>query len=169
MNKLKKTFLYYDGIAQGYKDLYHEEQIKKIILVEKYFLNNGLMLDLGSGDGVLNQFISENVDLISFDLSFNLLNLNNNKYKIQGIIEKLPFKDNVFDCVCAFTSIQDIENPCIAIINVQRILKKRGIFILSFLKISSSYLDVLREINKYFDILIKLEEEKDYIFVLKRK
>ena len=40
---------------------------------------SGKVLDLGAGDGVLNQFFSENVELYSFDLSEELLTLNPNK------------------------------------------------------------------------------------------
>jgi len=169
-NQVKKTQIYYDGISKGYKELYHEEQIQKINLVKNYFRKFGKVLDLGCGDGVLNQFISNDINLISFDLSFNLLKLNSNKNKIQGNITNLPFKKESFDLVFAFTVIQDlpIEKIEKSILEIKKILKKEGIFIISFLKISLKLDLIINSLKNNFEVIELKEEEKDFIYILKK-
>jgi ubiquinone/menaquinone biosynthesis C-methylase UbiE len=167
MKKESATLNYYDGIAKGYSNLYHEEQIKKISLIKKYFPTKGLILDLGSGDGVLNQFLDKEIKLISLDLSFELLKLNKNKNKIQASILNLPFKNNSFEFISSFTVFQDMPNLKKAITETKRVLKKEGVFILSFLHMAKDVTILLEEIKNNFEIIEKFKEEKDYIFVLK--
>jgi len=166
--KVNLTRLYYDGISSGYSQLYHDEQIKKINLVKKYFPNSGLVLDLGCADGVLNPFLSKNIKLISFDLSFNLLILNSNKLRVLGSAQDLPFKTNIFDLVFAFTVIQDVPNPDLVLKNIFNSLKFEGVLILSFLKISKKSELIISKINELFKIIDLIEEEKDNIYILKK-
>lgn len=168
MKKESYTLNYYDGIAKGYKNLYHEEQIQKIKNIINFLPKNGTILDLGSGDGVLNQFIDKKVKIISFDLSFELLKLNKNKNKIQGSIQNLPFKDKSFEYISSFTALQDIPNPKEAIEETKRILKEDGAFILSFLHIAKDINILLEEIKKNFKIIKEIKEEKDWIFILEK-
>lgn len=167
MKKDIKTLNYYDAISQGYKNLYHEEQTKKIILINEYFPKRGILLDLGSGDGVLNKHIIKNVKLISFDLSYELLKLNDNGIKIQGSIHSLPFKDNSIDFISSFTVFQDLSDVKLGLLEAKRVLKKDGIFILSFLIVAKDLNILLDEIKFNFEIVKTIKEEKDYIFVLK--
>ena len=171
MKKEIDTLNYYDGISSGYGALYHEEQIKKINLVKGYIPIEGILLDLGSADGVLNKHVNnfKNVKLISFDLSFELLKLNNNKNKIQGSILNLPFKDNSIDNILSFTVFQDLPNVKKGIQEVKRILKQDGIFILSFLYLAKDVTILLEEIRNNFKIIKEIKEEKDYMFVLRKK
>jgi len=170
-DQIKKTQNYYDGISSGYKNLYHDEQILKINLVKEYFPKSGLVLDLGCADGVLNNFIDETTNLISFDLSFELLKLNSNSNKICGSVTNLPFKNNKFDLIFAFTIIQDLPKEEIrnAILNIKKVLKKEGVLIISFLKISQKVMLIEKELKENFKIICKKEEEKDFIFVLKKE
>ncbi len=163
------TLNYYDGIAKGYGNLYHEEQKKKISLIKGFLPARGNLLDLGSGDGILNEFLGENVDVVSFDLSFNLLRENSNKNKVCGSILNLPFKDESFDFVCSFTVFQDLPDIEKAVLNVKRVLKYDGKFVISFLKVSSSSGLMASLVEREFEILEKFEEKKDFIFVLKKK
>jgi len=164
-----KTLNYYDGISKGYKNLYHQEQTSKINKIKEFLPKEGILLDLGAGDGVLNQFIKPNKDitLISFDLSFELLRLNNNTIKIQGSILNLPFKNNSIDTVYSFTVFQDLPNVKKGILETKRILKQDGIFILSFLHLAKDIKLLLEEIKNNFEIIKEIKEEKDYIFILK--
>lgn len=168
-----KTMNYYDGICEGYEELYHEEQKQKIFYIIDY-LNNafGNVLDLGSGDGVLNEYLkNKSLDndffLISCDLSFNFLLKNNNKNKVQCDIQNLPFKSNLMDYVISFTVIQDVLNPEKVIFEVKRVLKKNGFFILSFLKMSSKRDLIIKCMVNNFEIVEELEDEKDLILVCK--
>jgi len=173
MKKESKTLNYYDGIAKGYKSLYHQEQIKKISLIKNHLPKRGILLDLGGGDGVLNQFFesdsSNEIDLISFDLSFELLKLNNNLKKIQGSILNLPFKNHSIDNIYSFTVFQDLPNVEKGLDEVKRVLKQNGIFILSFLHVARDVDILLNKIKSDFEIIKEIKEEKDYIFVLELK
>ncbi len=164
-----KAMNYYDGIAKGYAELYHVEQIIKISKILNYLPENGKLLDLGSGDGVLNNFISKEVKLISLDLSFKLLKLNSNKNsRIVGSISNLPFLSNSFNFVVSFTVFQDLIEPLICIDEVIRILKKNGIFILSFLQCSKNSQAIIKYLEENFVIIEKIEEKKDFIYILKK-
>lgn len=167
MKKEINTLNYYDGISKGYSNLYHEEQIQKISLIKSYLENKKTILDLGAGDGVLNKFVSGESQLVSFDLSFELLKLNNNNNKVQGSAMNLPFKDDSFDCISSFTMLQDTPSPIKALEEIKRVLKKDGIIILSFLRLTSQLNEILEYIGKKFIIIEKIEEVKDWIFVLK--
>lgn len=168
---MNKTKNYYNGIAHGYKELYHKEQIQKIYYIIKELPHSGKILDLGSGDGVLNQFLDSNIELISFDISEELLKLNPNKKKnkIQGDIQNLPFKTNEFDYILSFSVFQDILNKKKAIRETYRVLKPNGKFIISFVCINKETVDTITtEIFKYFKIEKKIKEEKDLIFILNK-
>lgn len=166
--KESRTLNYYDGISRGYKNLYHAEQISKILKIMNSFLLEGIMLDLGSGDGVLNAFIDSKVDLISFDLSFELLKLNSNNCKVQGSILNLPFKNESFNMISSFTVFQDLPDVKRGISEVLRVLKVEGVFILSFLQVAKDCVLLFDEIEKSFEILEKIDDNKDYIFILKK-
>lgn len=164
-----QTALYYNGIAKGYKNLYHQEQLKKINLIKNKLIQMGTILDMGSGDGVLNNILSNDVKLISCDISKNLLKINNNENRILCDIHELPFKNNIFDQIIAITSIQDTTYPEKVITEANRTLKKNGIFIISFLKISKKTSKIQESINTNFQIEKVIEEEKDLIIIANKK
>ena len=167
----EKTKNYYDGIAKGYQNLYHQEQIDKINKILNYLPKKGNLLDIGAGTGILNQFLSKGIKLYSLDLSEEMLKLNPNinERKIIGSGINLPFENNYFDYLSSFTVFQDINNPKKAIRESYRVLKPNGIFILSFLNISKKSNIIIEEIFKYFKVEKKIKEEKDYIFILKKE
>jgi len=72
----------------------------------------------------------------------------------QANLEKLPYKDNEFDFVLSFTSLQNVENPEQAIREVKRVLKKNGTFVCSFLHQFKDELKPLLQKN------FKIKEEK---------
>ena len=170
--QIEKTKNYYDGIASGYKNLYHEEQILKLNYVKDLFPETGKCLDAGCGDGVLNQFVNSDVELFSFDLSSELLNLNSNvsTRKFQGSLTDLSiFENNKFDFISSFSVIQDIPDFKKVLFELKRVLKNEGTLFLSFVKFSSKKEKLLEIINSEFKIIEQFEEIKDLIFVLKFK
>ena len=170
--RIEQTRNYYDGIASGYKNLYHEEQILKLNYIKDKFPTSGKCLDAGCGDGVLNQFIDSNVELFSFDLSSELLALNSNKSsnKFCGTLTDLSiFPSDNFDFISSFSVVQDIPNFSIVFDEFARVLRADGTVFLSFVKFSSKRESLLEEINLRFEIVESFEESKDLIFVLKLK
>jgi len=171
MKTEEKTMNYYNGIASGYKNLYHEEQKLKISLILDYLPNTGNLLDLGCGDGVLNQFISNDVELFSLDLSSELLKLNSNSepHKFCASILDIPFSDKKFDFISSFTVFQDLPDVKCGINETLRVLKDDGTFVLSFLHMARDCSLLLELIHSKFEIVFETKEIKDYIFVLKKK
>lgn len=167
-DKIQKTQNYYDGIAKGYFELYHQEQKEKILKVLSYIPKKGQILDLGSGDGVFNDFVKTQVKVVSLDLSFNLLNLNSNKYLINASILNLPIKSNSFNFIVSFSVFQDLPSIEDGVKEVFRILKKEGILIVSFLHVSSKANELVQIFEKEFNLLEKIIEAKDIILVLKK-
>lgn len=172
---IEDTKNYYNGIAKGYKNLYHEEQIIKINKINKHLLKKGKLLDLGAGDGVLNQFLQTQINkkeliLVSADLSEELLSLNSNKKenKFQIDAQELPFENEEFEQICAFTVYQDIPDKLKALNETYRVLKKNGTLIISFLHMAKNIEPLIQELETKFTIIEKIKEEKDFIYVLKK-
>lgn len=164
---MNRTKNYYDGIARGYARLYHEEQKKKIELLCPFFPKEGIVCDLGSGDGVLNSYL-EKTSVISLDLSFELLSLNSSACKICVDIEKLPFQNESLQGVCSFTVLQDTPQPESVIKEVWRTLKNEGIFCVTFLKMSQKAKRIENALLGNFVVELRLEEEKDLLFVCRK-
>lgn len=169
---VEETKNYYNGISQGYKNLYHQEQIEKISEVKSYFLDNGNILDLGSGDGVLNEFISKNCELYSLDLSEELLSLNSNidERKFCESCEHMSFEDNKFDGIYSFSVIQDVPDLCRVINEIQRIGKENSLCVISFVRWGSRVDEMkrlLEGISK--EVIFEKELEKDYVYVFSLK
>lgn len=163
------TANYYNLIARGYENLYKEEQIEKINLTLEFLKFSGIILDLGSGNGVLNKYFLKNKNnfLISSDISFELLKRNLNPNKILVDAQNLPFKDNSFLFVVSFTMLQDVPEPIKVIDEILRICKKGARIILSFLKIAKNKNLILENLenNKKINIIKKIIHHKDFIFV----
>lgn len=164
VKSLEATKNYYNGIAKGYSELYHKEQQEKIELVSEFLPEKGLVLDCGSGDGVLNQYL-EDCFVVSCDLSLELLKLNSNNHKINCSITSLPFKDNSFDIVCSFTVIQDIEQMDDVAGEINRVLKNKGKLIVTFLKIAKKAEKIEELFDEKFRLIEKRESEKDILLI----
>ena len=183
MKSTQLTKEYYNGIARGYKELYHQEQIEKIkevlYYIQKLPQNNSIssinpirVLDLGSGDGVLNQFIPKYHELYSFDLSAELLQLNSNSEnrKYCGSCESLDFEDNYFDAIYLFSVIQDVKDINKAFLEIQRVITLKGICIISFVRWGSRVNELKEKVLEIaLEVLFEKELEKDYIFVIRVK
>ncbi len=153
---------YYDEIAEGYAELHKEEQLKKIAIIKKHihFHEKWLVLDVGCGPGFVD-FAS-----IGIDPSFKLLK----QAKIpvlQGIGEKLPFKDNTFMAVVSVTALQNFTDIEKGLLEIKRVGKEY--FAISILKKSPKIKIIELMIPKIFPIQRIVEEDKDIIFFCRKK
>ncbi len=91
------------------------------------------ILDLGSGEGGTAKILSENNELISFDINMNrLLQQENNQYqKILGDSENLPFNLSSFDVIILQDVIEHLQSKKDTIDSLHSLLKKNGIIYLS--------------------------------------
>ncbi len=160
---------YYDGIAPGYQELYHEEQQKKISLVKEKIPKSGVHLDAGSGDGVFYNFVKDSpLEVHALDISKELLAKNPFKNKIHAALENIPFEDQYFTSVSSFTVLQDVYDKKKVINEIHRVMKKEATLIMSILKMSRFREEIEDEIQKKFSKIEKKEEEKDIIIICKK-
>jgi len=153
---------YYNSIAEGYDELYREEQTKKIELIKKYLKvkKSDYLLDVGTGTGIALEFFD--CRKIGIDPSKELLK----KAKVPVICskaEKIPFKDKTFDVAISVTAIQNFDDIEKGLKEIKRVCK--GAVALTFLKKSKKRDEIVELINKYFKIDKEIEEEKDLIFI----
>jgi ubiquinone/menaquinone biosynthesis C-methylase UbiE len=155
----------YNSTAEVYNKRYAQIQSKKyqLALQNINLDKESTILDLGAGTCLLSKFLNRNI--ISIDLSFNMLKQSPNKLKIQANAEYLPFKNNTIDFIASFTLFQNIKNKQKALEESKRILKPEKTFILTTLY-KEYKPDFLKLLKKYFKVK-KIEEcDEDIAFTL---
>ena len=123
---------------------------KRIKLAKKYLRKSQKILDVGCGDMyITNKLIKEGYNVIGIDLS--------QPYHLKMDATNMSFKDNSFDAVISFETIEH----CNCVNEIKRVLKQGGKFILSTPAPNTDWLRV---------ILVKLNlleardfEHHDYI------
>lgn len=155
---------YYDEIAEGYAELHRDEQLKKVAIIKKHiqFHEKWLVLDVGCGPG----FADFSGKLIGIDPSFKLLKQAKIPV-IQGIGEKLPFKDNVFMAVVSITALQNFDNVEQGLLEMKRVAKEY--LAISVLKKSPKIGMIERLIPQLLTVQRIVEEEKDIMFFCRKK
>ena len=99
----------------------------------------GKCLEIGCGDGLSTSFLKNKVPfLISLDLSEKRIRIakkiNNDVMFVLADARKLPFKDAVFDSICAFEVIEHLptrEDHVKFLSEIKRVLSKKGTFLIS--------------------------------------
>jgi ubiquinone/menaquinone biosynthesis C-methylase UbiE len=131
----KKTVNTYNQLAHEYdeetKDFW--EQFPRTFIDEFIKLTKGKVLDIGSGpgrDGLILQ--QEGLDVICLDASEAMIEISTSRglKSVLGDFTDLPFADNSFDGVWAYTSLLHVSkkemNKVFA--EIKRVLKSGGIF-----------------------------------------
>lgn len=110
-------------------------QRMKISTVLRHIDSGNLILDLGSGSGVISKLASQENKVISCDISLNCikncLKLNPFSGGVVGDALELPFKNESIDVVLCIELIEHLIDPNQCIKEVHRILKRDGILIIS--------------------------------------
>ncbi|MGV8141202.1 MAG: class I SAM-dependent methyltransferase [Candidatus Woesearchaeota archaeon] len=170
---------YYDCISKGYDALHGEEQIKKLELIGKEINNDDTikdfikpsykLLDVGCGSGISTGFFNVR-ERKGIDPSVKLIDIAKKNYptcefKI-GSAENLPYTDNQFDIVISLTAIQNFEDIEKGLEEIKRTGKKY--YIITFLKKTQKQDSINHAITKRFQIIKKIEEDKDVIYFCKK-
>jgi ubiquinone/menaquinone biosynthesis C-methylase UbiE len=102
--------------------------------------SNTSVLDLGTGTGVLLQFLlQKRFEVIGIDFSKDMIKKAKDKIgKMQGAlvlgdIENLPFQRETFDIVTAMTTLEFVKDVKRLLQEIRRVLKSGGQFILGVL------------------------------------
>ncbi len=164
----------YDTIAKSYNELYGEEQLNKWKIIENKldFSNFSNALDVGCGTGLITIRLADKIhNVIGMDKSVEMLKLAKPKQNVTYITADaldIPFPDKSFDLVISITVMQDVgkENWDKFISEIRRVTKKEAV--ISVLKRNKTLEELESYFQKYFEIMEVIEEEKDYIFFLRR-
>lgn len=166
---------YYDSIANGYNELYREEQLAKLKLIHNYLSKkNGLpgesdiILDVGCGTGVTGEVFQNRI--IGIDPSIELLKQANETdamrgYCIQAVAEYLPFQNDYFNLTIALTSVQNFNDIERGLDEIGRV--SRGMIIISVPLKSLKLRKIQELLDSKFVIADTIKEDKDMIFFLK--
>ena len=149
----------YDKTSDIYNNRYHSIQFEKYSFALKDVQLSGKILDLGSGTGLLSKFLKKK--LISIDISKKMLIKSNSK-NVQGDMSELPFKDNSFDTILSFSALMNSNSPKKTINEVHRILKPKGIFVVTYLK----NFDFTKDLQRKFKIIESIDCGEDICFKL---
>jgi len=118
----------YDLTAGMYDARYAEEQEAKYQATLTSMKPTGLVLDVGCGTGLLFSHIaSEAENVVGVDVSKLLLlqareraDKPRNVDLVQADADHLPFKNDLFNAVFAFTVLQNMPNPLETMLEIRR-------------------------------------------------
>ena len=154
-NQKRKIIRRYDLTAQLYDVRYAEEQeLKyKTALESLNIARDSKVLDVGCGTGLLFSHVAaEAQTVVGMDISGKLLlqakerarNFRN-VHLVQADADHVPFKDNYFSVVFAFTVLQNLPDPLETLKEVKRIAERDAPIVVTGLKKVFS-LGALREL-----------------------
>lgn len=133
MNKFTEIFP--EDLAYNKKSRIQKAKKIQAILDDYFYDTKGLdCLDLGCSVGIITNFFGRYFrKVIGIDVDNLALikakknNINKNVNFIVSKENKIPFKDNSFDVVVFNQIYEHVENPEKIMIEIRRVLKKRGI------------------------------------------
>lgn len=148
--------------SKGYLDFYKTPEGERILKEEVDYLKKELegynvSLDIGCGPGIFEKELSDK-EIIGIDRSEDMLQLARWESRTRFVLanaEKLPFKENIFDCVFFVTSLEFINDYKKAIEEAIRVLKKGGKIIVFLLNPESGYFDKKMKEGGYLSKKIK--------------
>ena len=149
--------LRYDAEADGYDELYSDEQRTKYELAFRriVFCGADRILDCGCGTGIFLEKVAGRVQFaVGVDLSPKMLERAklrlgqiSNVELVCADIDFLPFSEGTFRHVCMFTVLPGHTDWGNTISEARRVLRRHGIMTLSVLKKETSSEKLLRKLS----------------------
>lgn len=143
-NRKRDLMRRYDLTAHLYDMRYAEEQNVKfdVALKNMKVEGQGLVLDVGCGTGLLFNRIAGKAEMVvGLDFSKELLfEAKKRGIKIRSVhlvladADNMPFKENVFDRVFAFTVVQNTPSPAETLREMKRVAKNKAVVVITGLK-----------------------------------
>jgi malonyl-CoA O-methyltransferase len=128
----RKVMHCYDITAEMYDERYAEEQQRKYKkTLEKVNVAGVPVLDVGCGSGLFFKEVANQADLvIGVDISRklllkakeNVISLQNT-FILQADADHLPFKEDFFEAIFAFTVLQNMPTPAATLKEFKRVAK----------------------------------------------
>ena len=171
----------YDLTSEMYEDRYREEQqAKYAAALENVNLAGKQVLDVGCGTGLFFSYASACAKaVLGVDISRKLLLKARDEAKrfdnvsvLQADADHLPFKEGMFEAVFAFTILQNIPKPVETLEELKRIVKARGVVVLTGLKKAfplNTFLDLLDDSSLRLTSFMDRESLNCYVAVLNAK
>ncbi len=122
----------YDLTAQLYDMRYAEEQETKYkkTLTNLKITSGSIILDVGCGTGLLFSHVAEAQTVVGLDFSKKLLLQAEERARkfrsvhvVQADADYIPFKNDYFSVIFAFTVLQNMENPLETLKEIKRTAK----------------------------------------------
>lgn len=154
---------YYDIIAPSYNELHGQEQVEKAKLVLQHLKikKSDKLLDVGCGTGIATSLFD--CDKTGIDPSAELLK--QCKFKtVSGKAEELPFADKSFDIIICMTAIHHC-NIDKALAEIKRVAKRD--VVITVLKKVKNAREIMGKVRRVFGRVKVVEEEKDWIALVK--
>ena len=132
----------YDATAQMYDVRYSEEQEAKYKAALTGLNVAGAVLDVGCGTGLLFSHVAAQAEaVVGVDVSGKLLlqakeraKSFRNAYVVQADADHLPFRNDYFAVVFAFTVLQNMPKPAETLLELKRAAKRNGAIVVTGLK-----------------------------------
>jgi len=139
----------YDRTARFYDTRYASIQMAKYRALIGFLPKRcETALDLGCGSGLFAGMLKKRTKmLVGLDISLEMIRISAKRKKcamIRGDAENLPFRDESFDLVTCITVLQNLPNPKGAVLEIARVLKVRGLAILTSLRKKHSFVQLKR-------------------------
>lgn len=168
----------YDVTAGIYEERYSQEQkvkyqksLKQIDVTEK------TMIDVGCGSGLLFEQVAKCAKVVvGVDISRKLLSKAKeqakrftNVFVVSADADHLPFIDNYFDVVTAFTVLQNMPKPIQTVAELKRVLCTGGRIVLTGLKKAfplDRFMDTIENSGLSVSAFIDEESINCYVAVL---
>jgi ubiquinone/menaquinone biosynthesis C-methylase UbiE len=171
-NQKRKIMRRYDLTAEMYDVRYAEEQAVKYQAALKHLniARNSSVLDVGCGTGLLFSHVAaEAQTVVGVDISGKLLLQAKertrdcrNVHLVQADADHLPFKDNYFNVVFAFTVLQNMPKPLETLSEIKRNAKRDASIAVSGLKKAFS-LEAFRELLQNAGLQLVFLEDADVL------
>jgi ubiquinone/menaquinone biosynthesis C-methylase UbiE len=174
----RKVMQCYDLTAEMYEERYAEEQRAKYETALKTTNVLGTMvLDAGCATGLFFDYIASKASsVVGIDISHRLLlkaskraRFFENAFVLQADVDYLPFKEELFQAIFAFTVLQNMPNPSETLIELKRVAKHDGRMVVTGLKKAFSetkFMSLLEEAASNIVSFVDSESSKCYIAVL---
>jgi ubiquinone/menaquinone biosynthesis C-methylase UbiE len=123
MGKLEKTHWYFVA-KRKFLD----------VVLNAYASQKAKILDVGCGTGaVMEHLLENNNEVCGVDMNDVALEFCRQKGLDvkKGLADNMPFQDDYFDIVLALDVLEHLDHPEAAVVEVKRILKKGGLFIVT--------------------------------------
>ena len=137
----------------------------------KEWVSGKVVLDAACGEGYGSNILSEGArKVVGLDLDANAIIHAKQKYGsdivsfVEGSIENLPFKDNTFDVVVSFETIEHVNGEIQEsfLSEIKRVLKPDGILIMSTPN-KKVYTDLVKGSNPFHKKEFYFQEYKEFI------